>query len=583
PTAFEVTVVTVLVNEYRNGVLIGSVMRDIQIWVINCQNNNLPTVSGINGSNDYSITVCPDQQLCFDVFSFDPDSGQTVTMTWNQGIPGATFTISGSPHPTGTFCWTPGFNDITLTPHVFTVTVQDDACPVNGVQTYSFTIRVPSPYFTVTPTDVTCNGASDGSIFAAPVFQNSVHTYIWSTGDTTNLLTGLPAGTYQVTAYDTSGCSASTSVTINEPPAIVINATVVDAGCLGTCDGEIILVVSGGVPPYSYQWSNGDTSQSTDNLCPGTYVVTVEDAVGCLQTSSFTVGGGTPINITLNVTDVSCFGGNDGVVDLNGSGGTPPYHFQWSNGATTPDLFGVSAGTYCITVRDENQCSVSACATVNQPDSLSAVFGVDDVSCRGGSDGYIDLTVFGGNPPFSYQWSNGATTEDLANVPAGTYTVTVVDANNCTKSFHVVVTEPTTTINQDIIPYNDTSLCFGTSVTITAQAGFVSYHWSTGDTTQSIQVSNAGVYVLVATNQAGCTATDSVEVLTQVCCFPEGFGNLFTLIDNSNNVIVSPEVWSGKYYVTTDVYVQGNATLDLTNVDIVFLEGVGIIFQDNAE
>ena len=206
PTALEVTVVSVLVVEYRNGVPIGTVIRDIQIWVINCSGNNLPTASGMNGSQTYSVSVCPDQQLCFDVLSNDVDAGQIVTMTWNSGIPGGTFVISGSPYPTGTFCWTPTFNDVSLIPHAFTVTVQDDACPINGTQTYSYNITVPSPFYTVATQDVSCNGGNDGAAQASPVFGNPPYSYVWSTGATGNTITGLAVGTYGVTAVDTAGC-----------------------------------------------------------------------------------------------------------------------------------------------------------------------------------------------------------------------------------------------------------------------------------------------------------------------------------------------------------------------------------------
>jgi len=131
PQQLQVTVMAVLVQEYRNGVLIGSVVRDIQVTVLNC-NNSLPTLTGINGTNDFDITVCANDPLCFNVFSNDPDAGQQLSVFYNNAIPAATFNTAGTPHPTGTFCWTPSQADISSNPYCFTLRVGDDACPYIG-------------------------------------------------------------------------------------------------------------------------------------------------------------------------------------------------------------------------------------------------------------------------------------------------------------------------------------------------------------------------------------------------------------------------------------------------------------------
>ncbi len=582
PTALEVTVVSVLVVEYRNGQVIGSVIRDLQIWVINCSGNNLPTASGMNGSNTFSVDVCPDQQLCFDVISNDVDQGQIVTMTWNSGVPGGTFTISGSPYPTGTFCWTPTFNDVSLIPHAFTVTVQDDACPINGIQTYSYNITVPSPFYTVQTLDVGCNGGNDGAAQASPVFGNPVYTYVWSNGVTGNTITGLTAGTYGVTASDTSGCSNSTFVTITEPPVINIQGIVVDAGCLGVCDGSIGTTVTGGVSPYTYLWNGGSTTASLNSLCAGNYGLTVTDANGCTATYQATIAGGSSLNITPVVTDVLCPGACTGSILLTGSGGTPPYTFTWSTGHSTQGIGNLCSGTYTVTISDELGCLTVVTATVAEPAAIAATFSIDDVSCMGGNDGFIDMTVSGGTGPYTFSWSTGDTTEDIGNLVAGTYSVTIADANQCTADFSATVSEPTQNINQDIIAFDDTSSCLGDTIMIVASGGFATYSWSNGMSTQSIMVSMTGTYSVTATTAEGCTAVDSATFTSEICCFPDGFGNVFVTIDGSNNVIAASDVWDGKYYVTTDVVVQASATLDLTNVDLVFAEGTGITFEDGS-
>lgn len=141
PTLQEVTVLAVLVEEYRNGVLIGAVTPDIQVRSINCTNNN-PQLSGIDGTNQFTTTGCAGNTLEFDLFSSDPDVNQNVTVNWNGGINGATFATNNAQYPTGTFAWTPTAAQISNTPYCFTVTVSDDNCPLNGTQTFGFCITV---------------------------------------------------------------------------------------------------------------------------------------------------------------------------------------------------------------------------------------------------------------------------------------------------------------------------------------------------------------------------------------------------------------------------------------------------------
>ncbi|MFN0189143.1 MAG: SprB repeat-containing protein, partial [Bacteroidia bacterium] len=183
PSQIQIGIMAILVSEYRNGVLIGSVIRDMQVYTQACV-NNLPTASGINGTNNYSVNACPGQQVCFTVNSSDIDASQVVTMTTNNGIPNASYTITGGSRPTLTFCWTPTNADINLLPNTFTVTVGDNACPTNGIQTYSFNVYVPSPYFGLFGTNISCNGASTGSAVASPVYSG-VYSYVWSNGATT--------------------------------------------------------------------------------------------------------------------------------------------------------------------------------------------------------------------------------------------------------------------------------------------------------------------------------------------------------------------------------------------------------------
>ncbi|MEP7170332.1 MAG: hypothetical protein ABI855_13255, partial [Bacteroidota bacterium] len=178
PQQLQVTVMAVLVEEYRNGVLIGSVERDIQITVITCT-NTLPTLTGINGTNNFTATICANAQYCFDIFSNDPDVGQNVFVSWDNGIPAGTFSSAGAPHPTGTFCWTPTTADIGGT-YCFTVHVHDDACPYIGSQVYSYCLTVIGVTADAGPDQfIACNDFA--TIYANGSGGTPPYTYLWST------------------------------------------------------------------------------------------------------------------------------------------------------------------------------------------------------------------------------------------------------------------------------------------------------------------------------------------------------------------------------------------------------------------
>ena len=157
PTALEVTVMAVLVEEYRNGVLIGSVERDIQVTVINCT-NQLPALSGMNGTNSFSATACAGSQICFNINSTDANAPQNTYVSWDNSIPGATFTVTPGSRESGTFCWTPTLADVNSSPHCFTATVHDNNCPIFGSQTFSYCIDVQAISVAVPNQVVGCNG-----------------------------------------------------------------------------------------------------------------------------------------------------------------------------------------------------------------------------------------------------------------------------------------------------------------------------------------------------------------------------------------------------------------------------------------
>ncbi len=317
----------------------------------------------------------------------------------------------------------------------YSVTVTDDAgCSATG--SIDLELSPEGVWLMTTSTDVTCNGGSDGTAYVSVMSGEAPYDITWNTTppQTGADAIGLSAGIYTVTAVDANGCSNSEEVTIGEPSAIVIVVdNTEDAGC-NTNDGSISISVSGGTPGYTYEWSNGATTQDIENLAAGAYTVTVTDDSGCTEVMGpININGSSDIIITVDdVNDATC-GLDNGSINISVSGGTPGYSFEWSNGANTEDLANIGAGSYTVTVTDSNGCSaVNGPIVVNE--SSEIVITIDDVNDSecGLNNGSINISVSGGTPGYTFDWSNSATTEDIENLSPGGYSVTVTDANGCT-------------------------------------------------------------------------------------------------------------------------------------------------------
>jgi len=261
PSGQQQAVVTVLVKEYRNGQLIGTTMRDIQIITTNC-NNTLPTVSGIDGSNNYSVDVCAGKELCFDVFSDDADANQSTTISWNNGIPDATFNVSGSPHENGTFCWTTTKADSGS--HFFNVTVEDDACPTTATNTYTYTVNVignPNPPVDAGQDTAICIGKS--AQLQATTNGGGNISYNWSPNDNLSC-TSCPnpvaspnsSRTYTVVATYPDGCTSEDQVTVSVTPYPSVS---VYPGNASICTGESVTFTASSNLQASFEWGDGTT------------------------------------------------------------------------------------------------------------------------------------------------------------------------------------------------------------------------------------------------------------------------------------------------------------------------------------
>ena len=216
---------------------------------------------------------------------------------------------------------------------------------------------------------INCNNGNNGSALVNVVSGNNPITYQWSNGTTAASANGLSAGTYTVTVTDATGCTNSLSITHTNPPPLLPGAPVIQhVLCNGGNNGTIAVSPSGGTQPYTYAWSNGSSNSSITGLTAGNYSVTITDVKGCTtQIINIAVNQPLPLVVQLAGQNILCNGASTGSINSNVQGGNGSYNFLWSNGSTNSNLNIIAAGTYTVTVTDNNNCTSSATCMITQP------------------------------------------------------------------------------------------------------------------------------------------------------------------------------------------------------------------------
>ncbi|MFN8155126.1 MAG: hypothetical protein U0Y08_12615 [Bacteroidia bacterium] len=538
-----------------------------------------------------------------------------------------------------TFLWSNGStaeDQFGLSAGTYTVTATTST---GCTATASATINAPTALsVTGTVFNVSCFGLNDGAIDINVSGGTSPYTYLWNDAEITEDRSTLVTGNYTVTVTDANGCTGTASFLVDQPSDFSYTTMVTNTSCFGASDGAIDLTLAGGTPPYSFSWSNGDTTEDISNQPANFYFFNVTDANGCstggldfindapqvnistffpssggagvqvtiygsgflgvtavnfgsVPASSFTIVNDAQINAivpfgadtaviymwtTVNcsanstllfyydpvscvppsasalVTNPSCYGNNNGSIDVTVTGGIAPFTYSWSNGATTEDLTGLVAGTYTLVVTGSNSCPDTLVVTVTAPGELLLPGFITNASCNGSSDGSIDLTVVGGTAPFTIFWSTFATTEDISGLAYGIYTVTVTDYNGCAATEAYTISEPA--VLQVTTSVTD-PLCSGAasgavSTTVTGGTPTYFYLWSNGANTPTISGVTAGTYTVTVADVNGCfasataTVTDpapftlSVVSSTDVSCFGGASGAID--IAASNDPAIPP-------------------------------------------
>ena len=396
----------------------------------------------------------------------------------------------------------------------YRVTVQTGAAGCSYTMDTTISIGSSSMKAALTNTPVTCSGKATGTATATPSGATGPYTYNWSNGGTAQTISNLAAGTYSVTVTTSGGCSATSSVTITAPNALSVTPTPTQASC-GKPNGSVALSVAGGTTNYTYSWSNGASTQTAANLVAGGYTVTVTDKNGCTLTNSATVGSAASFSVLApGSANVKCNGLSTGTATANVSGGTGPFTYSWSSGATAQTAAGLAANTYTVTITDANGCTNTTAATITQPTVISLSAIPASASC-GKPNGSMALSVAGGTGSYTYNWSNGNSTQNLSNVVAGSYSVLVTDGNGCTKTTNAIISTAASFSLPTPVPVNNN--CNGTKlgsipVLVSGGTGPFTYSWSNGASGQTVTNVAAGAYTVTVTDGAGCSQTTNATV-----------------------------------------------------------------------
>ena len=559
----------------------------------------------------YTITLAVTRGACVAVYTQDvnissvvfanagPDlsicQGGAVQIGLPQGVSaplGASYAWSPGTGLSNTTVTQPQANSLVTSVYTMTVTLN------NCVRTDQVTVIVDpnlnpiadagEDLLVCAGTVVTLTGNPTGTVAPANP-GDAIAGYIWSPLNNVNnplsltssaTFTANGAGNYQVIVFANGGCTDTAYVNINiADPIVLTGSSSTDANCNGAANGSVFLVVGGGTGNYVFDWSDlpgGNDLQDRTNLMAETYTVVVSDEGGCSATKVFTIDEPTTLVIDVAgtlLTDASCNGTATGEIDLSISGGTLPYSFDWSNGATTEDISGLAAGTYTVVVTDALTCSDTATFDVTEPDALlidGAGTVVQAVACSGASTGSITLAVSGGMLDYIFDWSNGASTADLAGLVAGSYTVFVTDANGCTDTATFGVTEASPiVINSALVtPIS----CDGDDGTITldVSGGTPDYTfvWSNGQNGAVITGLAAGNYSVSITDVNGCTVMANYSVART--CFD------LALIKTP----ITPAPYFPGSTITYNILVTNQGNIAATAIEITDYIPTGLLLTD---
>ena len=393
-------------------------------------------------------------------------------------------------------------------------------------------------------TPVRCHGERNGEILVRVFSGQPPFSYAWTPAAGSGAhLTGLAPGAYRLRLEDAAGCSMEREITVTEPAPLAVSVadsqTLVPCGI--RCTGFLEMAVGGGVPPYQYGWTHGDTSLRADSLCPGTYRFYVEDARQCVDTVTLEIKDTSDMKAEAQVTDILCHGRCDGAIRITASGASP-LQYQWSDGQTQAERKGLCAGAYRVLVTDARYCRRNLFPEVREPDSLL----LDSADCRpplcyGQQNGQIAAWMKGGRPPYLFIWDGQQGGHVCSGLAAGNHRLRCVDANGCVFDTVLFLRQQDSLEGRlQVSKVPCVEVCNGEAEAFVA--GGVppySYHWSSGDSTAAVQGLCYGEGLLEVTDANGCQYT------------------IRFFVDDSNTFPSPVKAWADRYLI------YANETVDL--------------------
>ena len=412
----------------------------------------------------------------------------------------------------------------------------------NSVQTANNSFETAGTYYVTVTNANGCSATSSISITQAEEFSASVssigtiscyggttsasvmasggkpsYSYIWSNGQTRPTANGLSAGSYTVTVSDYGGCTAVLPINITQPMELNSSIVAHDVQC-GVAQGSLNVTVSGGTQPYNYTWSNGVTTAENLGIAVGSYGVTVVDANGCTASSAAQISRQGILLVTATVSQqISCHGFNDGAVAAQCPNAAEPLIYSWNIGNMSSELYNQYEGTYMVTVTDAWGCTGQAVVNLVSPPEIDVQTAAVSPRCHNTVDGKITVAAFGGVAPYDYIWNTSSFGNELANLGAGTYSLTVSDAAGCSVVKNISLDAPEA-ISMDVEVQN--ANCYGDKngrIEVTAQGGSEPYSYSINghEPVFSGEFSNimAGNYSIVVFDDNGCNEKKEVFVM----------------------------------------------------------------------
>lgn len=503
-----------------------------QTWTTACGGPQIVIVTDLGQGVSCGVTLNVTEPAPLGVIFFGAGTPPTCADVCNGSR--TALAIGGvSPY---TYNWNSGagngatFNALCAGPNTLRIT---DANGCIRDTTFLFNVLPIAPNLTFT--DVTCNGACNGTATVNPTGGTGTITAVWTpapgAGQGTFNATGLCAGSYSVLLTDANGCTATESFTITEPPPIVPNPSQVNATCFGQCNGSATVAPTGSPGPFVYTWTpNVSSGPTASNLCAGSYSVLIRDAVtNCTVTQAFTITSQPAFDVQGTATPATCSDACDGAISITIGGPQPPYTITWSpqpqTGQGTTSVSGLCPGPWQVTVATANGCDTTLTFTVPAPPPLQATLTPADASCAGVCDGSASVSVSGGTPSYIFLWSPapgaGQGTANATGFCAGPHTLLITDQNGCDTLISFLINEPPAlqaTPSQTNVTCG--GLCNGTaSVAVTGGTPGYTYAWTpsvTGQGTPDATGLCAGPYSVLITDANGCTLTQAFTILDAV-------------------------------------------------------------------